>query len=256
MRISLIGILVVVSCSGGKPSVEDEPIAVATDEKSDLWKTTLFLGDYEVGGDRVKGVVYHDPPKYRSFSFHAPAGTTVDIRVSSDGDAVAWLFDDEGKRLGYIDDADGGTDAHIHVKLKPSNGYYYVYFRDYYLDDATFGFGVAAVPEPGSIGDAERAYDAAAAGDRGLDPYWVAARNVPQAVQRAIDADVKSWSRGSVDEYALPSGRDLLYVARGSVEEYAWLDIFDASGQFIVHGECGDGDLEVTAWGGVRGPHY
>src|SRR6266567_7021062 len=149
MRMSMIAVGILAGCAGGKASVEDEPIEVSTDLKRDLWKGTQFLGDYEVGGHWVKGVVYHNPPKYRSFSFHAVAGTTIDIRVSSDGDAVAWLFDSKGKRIGYSDDADGTTDAHIHVKLRPSNGFYYLYFRDYYLDDAQFGFRVTAPPEPG-----------------------------------------------------------------------------------------------------------
>ncbi len=211
----MIAVGILAGCAGGKASVEDEPIEVSTDLKRDLWKGTQFLGDYEVGGHWVKGVVYHNPPKYRSFSFHAVAGTTIDIRVSSDGDAVAWLFDSKGKRIGYSDDADGTTDA-----------------------------------------DAEKAYNEAVSGSQSLDRYHVANNQVPPAAQAAIDADVKSWTHGGVDEYALPSGSDTLYLVRGSVEEYAWFDLFDASGQFIVHGECGDGDLDVTAWGGAQGPHY
>ncbi|HUS64408.1 MAG TPA: hypothetical protein VMZ28_07680 [Kofleriaceae bacterium] len=256
MKRMILVLILAAGCSAHKADLSGEAIDVEADLKSDLWKNTRFLGNFELGR-ASKGIAYHNRPKYRSIAFSATGGTTVDIRVHSDQDAVAWLFDYRGKLIRYNDDADDSTyDSHIHVKLPASNGFYYLYFREYAQNDATFGFQLAAAPESGLAGRAQEAWEAASGSDTGVDPLEVPLTQLPAAARAQGDADLLKHPEATLTGYALPVGSETVYVVYGGVEEYGWLDIFTAAGKRVVHGECGDGGTSVTAWGGAAGPHY
>lgn len=255
-RTVLIALLVVAGCSG-KPDLSDEPIDVAADLKSDLWKSTRFLGNFAVDGRAQKGIAYHNAPKYRSFSFGAVAGTVVDVRVTSDGDAVAWLFDSSGKLIKFNDDSDGGANAHIRTKLPASNGFYYVYFREYSLADATFGFSLSSVAVKSPITDAENAWEAATATADGPASFLTDRAHLPAGARARFDVTYPQMPSATISAYALPTASGgTVYAVYGFVDEYAWLDLFASDGKFLVHGECGDGGFAVTAWGGAQGPLY
>jgi len=255
MKRTWLALFLLAGCSAGKADLSNEAIDLESDLKSDLWKRTQFLGNFALGRG-TKAIPYHSPPKYRSFSFNADGGTTVDVRVTSGtGDAVAWLFDYRGKLIRYNDDADDTTyDSHIHAKLPASNGFYYVYFREYSESDSTFGFSLTRAPETGLAGRAQSAWESTASTEGGVDAYEVSWSRLPAAASAQADADAEHG--GTLTAYALPVGSDTVYVVYGSQEEYAWLDMFSSTGKFLVHGECGDGGFDVTAWGGAAGPHY
>jgi len=256
MRTVLIALLIAAGCSG-KPDLSDEAIDVESDLKSDLWKSTRFLGNFAVDGRAQRGIAYHNAPKYRSFSFSAVGGTVVDVRVTSDGDAVAWLFDSGGKLIKYNDDSDGGTNAHIRAKLPASDGFYYVYFREYSLADATFGFSVTSVVVKSRVTDAESAWEAATSSNDGIDSFLTDRNHLPAGARARFDVTYPQMPSATISAYALPvAGGGTVYAVYGSVEEYAWLDLFASDGTFLVHGECGDGGFAVTAWGGAQGPLY
>jgi hypothetical protein len=77
---------------------------------------------------------------YGWLKFEAKAGDNVDIWVKAQdgGDAVVFLLDDHLGNVGSNDDADATTlDAHL-VKPIAVSGTYYIGFRDYGFNDATF----------------------------------------------------------------------------------------------------------------------
>lgn len=247
--------MLLAGCSAGKTNVSDEAIDLQTDLKSDLWKRTQFLGNFATNTKAVP-VSYHNPSLYRSFSFNAEGGKQVDIWIrSTDGDAVAWLFDYKGKRIGFNDDADSTTyDANIHATLPVNgNGFWYVYFREYSKSDATFLVSAGVGYDGGNLGDIEKAWDALAGSSAGPDAYKVDRSALPAAAQAQFDAD---QARVGAQGYALTVDGAQVFVVWGGNGDYAWLDAFGADGSFLVHGECGDGGNSVTAWGGAQGPHY
>jgi hypothetical protein len=254
MKIFLLAFALVAGCSGGKANVSDEAIDVPTDLKSDLWKRTQLLGNFATNTKSVSAS-YHNPPRYRSFSFNAEGSKQVDIWIRStdgSGDSVAWLFDYRGKRLGYNDDADGSTtDSHIHATLPANgNGFWYVYFREYSLSDATFQIQANVGYDGGFIGDVESAWDGLASPDADA----VDRSALPAAAQAQFDAN--NARIAGAQGYALTVDGQQVFAVFGGNGDYGWLDVFGADGSFVVHGECGDGGTSVTAWGGAQGPHY
>src|SRR5262249_9578556 len=101
-------------------------------------------------GQTSADVRYANPPRYRAFKFGGAKGDQVDVWVrSADGDAVAWLLDNNFHTLAKNDDADDTTlDSHLTAKL-PGNSNpdiitYYIVFREYSLDRATFNVSLDA----------------------------------------------------------------------------------------------------------------
>lgn len=95
-------------------------------------------------GQTVGNIAYKNPAKYRAFKFEGKNGDQIDIWVrSGNGDAVAWVINDQFKILALNDDGDGTTsNAHITFTLpgnsNPASFTYYLVFRDYNLESANF----------------------------------------------------------------------------------------------------------------------
>lgn len=111
------------------------------------WKIVGSL-DY---GQTSDAVDYTGHPKYRAFKFAGNEGDHVDVWVrSQDGDAVAWVLDNDFTVLGHNDDASDDTlDAHVKVTL-PANpsATHYVVFREYDKQHATFTVQLDGTPAP------------------------------------------------------------------------------------------------------------
>jgi hypothetical protein len=240
------------ACAGGKAPIEDEGIEVAANARGGLKTNTTYVGDVIYG--EMKAVSYNKKPRYRTVRFAAPAGDVVDVWVrgrkptpgQSDPDAMVWLYDYTGALIAMNDDdSDATLDAHVQATLPPSNGFYYIYLRDYGLHSETFLVTVQGGHGPGLTADAERAYDAAS--DH-LDDFAIDPTALPAGAKTIYD----KWSnlpKNGIFAYRLAvDGQDVYVVALAPEEE--WLvDLFDAGGQFLVHGWDGDGGPGVAGWG-------
>jgi hypothetical protein len=141
----LITSLFFAACSSPKtPATDDFSSLANVDTKSDAFsKHMKIVGSLDYG-TTSDDVAYSNPPKYRAFKFGGQKGDTVDIWVrSADGDAVAWLLDNSFKTIAHNDDADDTTtDSHLTATLpgnsNPAIITYYIVFREYSLQDATF----------------------------------------------------------------------------------------------------------------------
>jgi len=194
-------------------------------------------------------ISYTPTPRYRAVVFHATGGEYVDLWVRSpdgSGDAVAYLLDFQHKVIAKNDDASAGTvDSHIHVDaLPPSNGFYTIYFRDYYGHHAHFAITIDKGIPSGLVGDAERAYEDAVPT---LDSVSVARTLLPTTPRARFDHFVSTWS--AANAYQLSVGGKPAYAISAGAEEIYWVDLYDSSGKFIVHGFGGDGGPDITAWG-------
>jgi hypothetical protein len=128
---------------GGKPAINDSFNDLAgADEKSDVFsKRMKLLGSLDYGQSATAD--YHNPPRYRAYKFGGKKGDAVTIDVQSeDGDAVAWLVDNSFKVVASNDDFGDSTNSHIEAKLpgntNPDVITYYIIFREYSLEDASF----------------------------------------------------------------------------------------------------------------------
>jgi hypothetical protein len=249
---TLLVLTLCAACTSGKPPIEDENVGVPTsDIKADLKSNTTFLGDVIYG--QQLSVAYNKKPRYRSVRFAATAGDIVDVWVRgvkptpghAAPDAMVWLYDYTGALVDMNDDADGTTlDAHVHATLPPSNGFYYVYLRDYSLHTETFRVQVDGAPDP-STADAEAAYNAAA--DH-LDSFQIKPAALPPGAKAIFDQWSALPSNGVTAYYLTDGGADIYVVALNPEEE--WLvDLFDESGNFLVHGWDGDGGPAISGWG-------
>src|SRR5579859_7429384 len=136
-------------CASQKPAATDDFTDVAAlDQKSDAFSKKMTLVGSLDYGQTSDPVAYHNPPRYRAFKFGGQPGDKVIIDVTSaDGDAVAWLTDNSFKTLAKNDDYGDSLNSHIEATL-PGNSNpdiitYYVIFRDYWLNDATFTVSLA-----------------------------------------------------------------------------------------------------------------
>ncbi len=135
----------IAGCGGGKQNLTDDFTDLAgQDEKSDQFSKKMTLVGSLDYGQTSSAVKYHNPPLYRSFKFGGAKGDAVDIWVrSTNGDAVAWLVDNSFKIISSNDDSSASsTDSHITATLPGNTNAsiitYYIIFREYYSDDATF----------------------------------------------------------------------------------------------------------------------
>jgi hypothetical protein len=91
---------------------------------------------------------YTGASKYLAFKFGGQPGDQVVIDVSSqDGDAYAWLTDDAGKVIAQNDDSGDSTNSHIEATMpgnkNPDIITYYIVFKDYYSNPASFTVALA-----------------------------------------------------------------------------------------------------------------
>ncbi len=240
----MVVVALVAGCTEAKAPVDDDVTsAFVADSKADLPTNTTYLGDLGGKGAPTFPVVYTRTPRYRSVGFGGVSGDTVDIRVTStDGDPVAWLLDFQGNVIAMNDDASSRTlDSHIHTKLTASNGHYFIYFREYSLHKSHMTVTESSTHGGGAVGDAERAWDAAVAA--GIDGDAIDPSALPASARATYD---KYAAKFSASAWQLPDG---CYVVGGAQEEVFWIDIYDASGTFLVHGASGDGGPDITFWG-------
>jgi hypothetical protein len=246
---SLLVSLLLFSCVD-KGAIEDEGIDVAADieSKADLKTNTRYVGEVIYGQPLT--LAYTRTPRYRSLSFLAPAGDAVDIWVRggkprpghADPDAMVWLYDYTGKLIAMNDDADDTTlDAHLQATLPESNGFYYIYLRDYDVHSETFTVLVNGGHGGGAVADAERAYEAA--GEH-LEDYKIDPGALPATARATYD----KWNLIRHNEIAAYHIGDLFAVALYP-EEVSFVDLFDKDGTFLVHGWNGDGGPVPSGWG-------
>ena len=123
----------------GKVVAAKRPI-YANDEFQGDTPMDVFFTRMSVVGTLLRGetsalVGYIHPPRYRAFKFAAAQHDRFDIRVmSEDGDAVAWVLDENFHVLAWNDDAhQGTTDAHIELTIPASHPVLYIVFREFSL---------------------------------------------------------------------------------------------------------------------------
>ena len=137
---------------GSKTAPADDFQDLASlDEKSDAFSSKWKLNGSLAYGDQVT-TKYTSTPRYRAYKFAGQKGDVVDVTVSSKvGDPVTWLLDNSYRVIESNDDADDTTtDSHLTATLpantNPAITTYYLVFRDYYLDSASFTVKLAGTP--------------------------------------------------------------------------------------------------------------
>lgn len=127
------------SATGSSTSGSTKEVVEATSSAITV-SDRMVVGSLDYGQTSAP-VAYTNNPRYRAFKFAGAAGDAIDVWVrSQDGDAVAWVLDNDFKSLGYNDDADSTTtDAHVSVTL-PANASqtHYIVFREFDQQKATF----------------------------------------------------------------------------------------------------------------------
>jgi hypothetical protein len=142
MKLFACSFLLVAACASKAPV--DDDFASFADTKADTFSQRMKIVGTLDYGQTGASVRYTSSPRYRAYKFAGHAGDQVDVWVrSTNGDAVAWVLDNDFAIVGSNDDADDTTlDAHVAVTLpaNPSDTHYIV-FRDY--DLATHYFTVS-----------------------------------------------------------------------------------------------------------------
>jgi hypothetical protein len=109
---------------------------------------TITSGDVKTG-------IYYTPPQPRAWAFHAKAGDTVTIDVSSNtGDAVAYLTDDRYNVIAYNDDfRNVSHNAQIVYTLEPTiqATSFRIVFADYDALPAPFDVALAVDTSQGAV---------------------------------------------------------------------------------------------------------
>ncbi len=112
--------------------------ALTSDTDASIWADVRVL-DAQLFFSQAKTAEYTGTPRYLAYKFYGPAGFKLDLTVRSDrGDAVAWLFDDQKKRIAHNDDVStSDVSARVTGALR-SNAYHYIVFRDFFGDPQSF----------------------------------------------------------------------------------------------------------------------
>ncbi len=134
-------------CGAAKPeAIEDFSDLSALDEKSDAFSYRMRVLGSLGYGETSSQVKYTSSPRFRAFKIAGKKGDALDAWVrSSDGDAVAWLLDGRFNVVTSNDDADATTfDSHLTATLGKT-GTFYLVFREYALDRATFMVSLGAL---------------------------------------------------------------------------------------------------------------
>jgi hypothetical protein len=100
-----------------------------------------------------------------------------------------------------------------------------------------------------AAGDAERAWDAAINANT-LDGYAMKETGLPPNARATYDKYAAKFG-GAYAWGGIPSvdGKSTYFAVGGAVEEISWVDIYDASDTFAVHGANGDGGWQMSFWG-------
>ena len=117
-----------------------EPVA---DEAAALTAPLFrYVGSLDTNGPtRPFGFAPTPTATYAAFKFAGHVGDAVDVKVRSrNGDAVAFVLDNDWKLLASNDDADATTtDAHVTLTLpRNASNTHYLLVREYYRAPATF----------------------------------------------------------------------------------------------------------------------
>lgn len=147
-RLLIIALAALVpACGAGKADIDEDFTDLrSADEKSDRFRQRFSLAGTIRYGE-TKTVAYKNPPPYLGYRLTGQAGDEVTISVrSKDGDPYTWLLDGRYEIVAKNDDARGSLDSFIAVTL-PRAGTYYVVFRDYWRQPATFAVEVQGQPK-------------------------------------------------------------------------------------------------------------
>jgi hypothetical protein len=142
-------ILFSLGCDNQKPELGDDFSGLqGLDQKSDQFSSKMkLLGSLDYGQTSAT-VKYHNPPKYLAYKFGGQKGDQVVIDVASpNGDAYAWLTNNDFKILAKNDDSGDSLDSHIEFTLpgnkNPDIITYYIIFKTYDGADASFHVSLA-----------------------------------------------------------------------------------------------------------------
>jgi len=139
LRLCLAALASLSIASATQACTSAAPSDVETSESELGGLTSADIVGSVTSGRPTAPIAYGNPPRYRAVSFTGRARDQVDAWVrSTDGDAVAFLVDSRFKSLVTNDDGANDThDAHL-VTTLPSDGTYYIAFRERDLEPATF----------------------------------------------------------------------------------------------------------------------
>jgi hypothetical protein len=146
-RIVSLALIALAGCGSAKPeAIEDFSDLSALDEKSDAFSYRMRVLGTLAFGSTSQPVKYTSSPRFRAFKVVAKKGDSLDVWVrSTDGDAVTWLTDYKFNVIASNDDADQTTfDSHLTASVTKA-GTYYIIFREYGLDKATFSVELGAL---------------------------------------------------------------------------------------------------------------
>ncbi len=161
----------------------------------DFHNHILVLG--ELVADAPDVVEYWGTPRYLAYTILGGKGDEVDLWVrSDDGDAVAWLLDDNFRILAANDDAAEGTlDSNI-VATLPKEGGYYLVFREYYGEAATFEVSLTVDGERKEpVPPTDHVYPESCGGDRITFSEALTHFDTAADTSRPFDYDVSLYHR-------------------------------------------------------------
>ncbi len=146
------GLMIATSLAGcsGKPAATDDFSAFA-DDKTDTFSSRMkVLRALENGSSQSAD--YTGSPRYLAYTLSGHTGDIVDIWVrSADGDAIAWLTNSRFKIVAKNDDAEDSTrDSHL-VQTLSASGTYYVIFREYDGNQASFDISLGGQKPVGDV---------------------------------------------------------------------------------------------------------
>ena len=250
-----LGCMFLVSaCSGGKAEVDEDFSDLAQmDQKSDAFSYRLKLLGTVASGETM-ALLYTKIPRFRGFELTGSEGDQVDVWVRGPrGDALTWLLDSRFNVVAKNDDADESTlDSHIVATLPASTtGRYYIVLRDYYLESRRFEVELNTTPvqNPGSphdpLIDQWLGYSAA---NGGLFGEPRSAEDLSEAGRAKYMEYVERFPSATVSAYEFPNdnGEGATAVV-GCLEEFGWVDLFQAGGVFVVHGATRTG-CSTPSW--------
>lgn len=159
LLLSITPVAAVLGACGSSESAEE---AVASDDALRALTASEILGTLTYGGEAQ--TTYKRTPYYRAYKFTGTKGDQVVARVSSPSghDPIGWIVKDNFANLLYNDNASTQTkESELKVTL-PSDGTYYVVFREKNFKVSTLKVSLAGTPavpvDPGvptNIADAD-----------------------------------------------------------------------------------------------------
>jgi hypothetical protein len=182
-----------------KAPLSDDFSSLTGDGKADSPSWLLELGTLK-NGQTSEPVAYTSSPPYRGFTFTGSTGDAIDVWVrSEDGDAVAWLLDQNFNVIASNDDAEGTLDSHVTATLTgATNATFHIVFREYDDHDATFRVTLIGSSDgmgPGGTNPGDPFDPASCAGPTLTTEQAVAYLDVPNGVVSANIGNYKAVMR-------------------------------------------------------------